>query len=153
MIPGFIKIVEQRIREAQKKGEFDNLEGSGKPLDFTADQSVAEELRLAFKILKNADCLPPEIETKKEIQQTELLLSQMTDTKQKYRALKKLNFLIMKLNASRNGSVVFDIPQVYTDKMVDRIDSKSPQQRSSASDLELEAAEARLQGLSDSEAS
>ena len=153
MFTGFEKIVEERIAKAQKKGAFDNLEGSGKPLVFDNDQHIAEDLRLAYKILKNADCLPPEIETKKEIQQTELLLSQMTDTKQKYRALKKLNFLIMKLNASRNGSVVFDIPQVYADKMVDRIDSKSPQQRSSASDLELEAAEARLQGLSDSDAS
>jgi hypothetical protein len=68
MIPGFTKIVEERIRRAQKKGEFENLEGTGKPLNLADDQAVAEELRLAYKILKNADCLPPEIEVKKEIQ-------------------------------------------------------------------------------------
>ena len=67
MIPGFNKIVEERIRRAQKKGEFENLEGTGKPLNLADDQAVAEELRLAYKILKNADCLPPEIEIKKEV--------------------------------------------------------------------------------------
>ena len=97
MIPGFDKIVEERIRKAQKKGEFENLEGSGKPLNLLDDQTVAEELRLAYKILKNADCLPPEIELKKEIQQTEELLSGMGETAAKHRTLKKLNYLIMKL--------------------------------------------------------
>ena len=51
MIPGFNKIVEERIRKAQKKGEFKNLEGSGKPLNLLEDQMVAEELRLAQKAL------------------------------------------------------------------------------------------------------
>ena len=125
MIPGFIKIVEQRIREAQKKGEFENLEGSGKPLDFTADQSVAEELRLAYKILKNADCLPPEIEIKKEIQQTEDLLAGMTDTTEKYRTLKKLNFLIMKLNNLRSSSIKFEEPQKYSDQLIKKLESSA----------------------------
>jgi hypothetical protein len=125
MIPGFIKIVEQRIREAQKKGEFENLEGSGKPLDLTADQSVAEELRLAYKILKNADCLPPEIELKKEIRQTEELLAGMNETAEKYRMMKKLNFLILKLNTLRNTSVVFDEPQKYSDKLIKKLESSA----------------------------
>ena len=123
MIPGFIKIVEQRIREAQEKGEFDNLEGSGKPLDLAADQSVAEELRLAYKILKNADCLPPEIELKKEIRQTEEMLTGMSETAEKYRMMKKLNFLILKLNTLRQSSVVFDEPQKYSDKIIKKLES------------------------------
>ena len=122
MIPGFNKIVEERIRRAQKKGEFKNLEGSGKPLDFLNDQMVAEELRLAYKILKNADCLPPEIELKKEIQQTEELLSAMGETAAKYRTMKKLNFLIMKLNTLRNTSIEFEAPQKYSDKLVEKLE-------------------------------
>ena len=125
MIPGFIRIVEQRIREAQKKGEFENLEGSGKPLDFAADQAVAEELRLAYKILKNADCLPPELELKKEIRQTEELLAGMSDTAEKYRVMKKLNFLILKLNSLRHASVVFDKPQKYSDKLIKKLESSA----------------------------
>jgi hypothetical protein len=84
---------------------------------------VAEELRLAYKVLKNADCLPPEIELKKEIQQTEELLSGMGETAAKYRTLKKLNFLIMKLNTLRNTSIEFEAPQKYSDKLVGKLES------------------------------
>lgn len=125
MIPGFNKIVEERIRKAQKKGEFKNLEGSGKPLNLLEDQMVAEELRLAYKILKNADCLPPEIELKKEIQQTEALLSGMAETAEKFRTMKKLNFLIMKLNTLRNTSIEFEAPQKYSDKMIEKLESST----------------------------
>ncbi|MGD8992662.1 MAG: DUF1992 domain-containing protein [Desulfobacterales bacterium] len=123
MIPGFAKIVEERIRKAQKKGEFDNLEGSGEPLNLLNDQTVAEELRLAYKILKNADCLPPEIELKKEIRQTEDLLSTMTGATQKYQAIKKLNYLIMKLNTLRSTAIEFEEPQKYSEKLIEKIES------------------------------
>jgi hypothetical protein len=125
MIPGFNKIVEERIRKAQRKGEFDNLEGSGKPLNLLDDQAVAEELRLAYKILKNADCLPPEIELKKEIQQTEELLRGMGETAAKYRTMKKLNFLIMKLNTLRNTPIEFESPQKYSDKLIEKLESST----------------------------
>jgi hypothetical protein len=125
MIPGFSKIVEERIRKAQKKGEFDNLKGTGEPLNLAEDQAVAEELRLAYKILKNADCLPPEIEIKKEIQQTEELLAGMTDTSEKYRTLKKLNFLIMKLNTLRGSTIKFEEPQKYSDKLIKKLESSA----------------------------
>jgi hypothetical protein len=121
MFTGFEKIVEERIRKAQQKGEFENLEGAGEPLVFEQDHNVPEDLRLAYKILKNADCIPPELTLKKEIRQTEDLLEQMTDTTEKYRALKKLNFLVMKLNSLRNGSIVFDVPQRYMGQVTDRL--------------------------------
>jgi hypothetical protein len=124
MFPGFNKIVEERILTAQKKGEFENLSGAGKPLDLNDDRSVPEELRLAYKILKNANCIPPEIELKKEIRQTEDLLSGMQATSEKYRLLKKLNFLIMKLNTTRNASIMFELPQHYEENLIDRFGSK-----------------------------
>jgi hypothetical protein len=120
MIFGFEKIVEERILRAQKMGEFENLPGAGKPLEFEDDRFVSEELRLAYKILKNADCVPVEIELKKEIKQTEDLLAKMHETSEKYRILKKLNFLILKLNSIRDTSVVHEMPQVYTEKLVER---------------------------------
>ena len=54
MFTGFSKIIEERIRKAQEKGAFENLEGAGKPLDLKDDSHIAEDLRLAHKILKNA---------------------------------------------------------------------------------------------------
>ena len=62
MLYGFEKIVEERILKAQKRGEFENLPGAGKPLVFEDNRFISEELRLAYKILKNADFLPVEIE-------------------------------------------------------------------------------------------
>jgi hypothetical protein len=123
MIQGFEKIVEERILTAQKRGEFENLDGSGRPLALQDDYHVPEELRLAFKILKNADCLPPEIELKKEIRQTEDLLAGMRNTSEKYRLLKKINFLIMKLNTIRGASVMFEMPQHYMEKLVDCLET------------------------------
>ena len=122
MIQGFEKIVEERILKAQKKGDFENLIGSGKPLKLNENYYIPEELRLAYKILKNADCLPPEIELKKEIKQTEDLLAGMQETSDKYRILKKLNFLIMKLNTMRDTSIMNEMPQYYMEKLVGHIE-------------------------------
>ena len=112
---------------AQKKGEFENLIGSGKPLKFNENFYVHEELRLAYKILKNADCLPPELELKKEIKQTEDLLAGMQETSEKYRILKKLNFLIMKLNTIRDTSIMYEMPQHYMEKLEGHIEKSKTQ--------------------------
>ncbi|MCP4745594.1 MAG: DUF1992 domain-containing protein [Desulfobacteraceae bacterium] len=123
MIPGFENIVEDRIKTAQKKGLFDNLVPAGKPLKFNDDRHIPEDLRLAYKILKNADFLPPEIEARKQILQTQELLAETEDTATKYRLLNKLNCLIMKVNAARKGNIRFEIPQCYMSSVVNRFSS------------------------------
>jgi hypothetical protein len=124
MIPGFEQIVEERIRQAQKGGEFVDLPGAGKPLVLEDLSGVPPELRLAYKILKNADCKPPELQLKDEIQRTEQLLENMTDTREKFRTLKKLNFLIMKFNTIRGSSTAFEMPQRYEARLVERFGRK-----------------------------
>ncbi len=121
MLTGFEKLVEERIQQSMRNGDFRNLEGAGKPLKDDDFSRVPEELRLAYKILKNADCLPPEIELKKEILQTETLLEGIKDEQGRYKVIKKLNFLIMKLNATRRGSIKLDMPQRYEMKLVDKM--------------------------------
>jgi hypothetical protein len=125
MIPGFERIVEERIRDAQRRGAFENLRGAGKPLAIDDDCHVPEDLRLAYKILKNSDCTPPEIELKKEIHCTEELLASMDDTTEKYRILKKLNLLIMKFNTLRQTSVRFELPQQYAANLAERFSAKA----------------------------
>jgi hypothetical protein len=124
VISGFEKIVEERIRRAQERGEFEELEGAGRPLALEDDAHVPEELRLAFKILKNAECLPPEIELRKEIETTEELLAAMPDTAERYRTLKKLNFMILKVNAMRRASIAGEIPQRYAARLAERVEEK-----------------------------
>jgi hypothetical protein len=119
MVPGFERLIENRIRDAQKKGEFDNLEGSGEPLDIEDFSGVPEDLRLSYKMLKNAGYAPPEIQLKKDIKKTEDLLACLTDESEKYHAIKKLNFLVMKLNISRNTSIDQGMDQLYYNKLVE----------------------------------
>lgn len=122
MITGFEKIVEERIRRAIEQGEFEDLEGRGEPLALEDGSSIPEDLRLAYKILKNAECLPPEVELRKDIERTEDLIAAMPETVEKYRALRKLNFLIMKLNAMRRTSIGNEVPQHYITRAVSRME-------------------------------
>lgn len=120
----FDKIADERIREAINRGEFENLSGKGQPLDLEDDSHLPADLRMAYKILKNADCLPPELELRKEIKTTEALLAGIKDTQEKYKQMKKLNYLIMKLNMVRPVSPLLEEQQVYYDKIVDKIGTK-----------------------------
>jgi hypothetical protein len=58
---GLDALVEQRIEAAIARGEFDNLPGAGRPLALDDDALVPPELRLAYRLLKNAGCVPPEL--------------------------------------------------------------------------------------------
>lgn len=54
-------IAERRIAEALAKGELDELPGAGKPLELDDDALIPEELRMAYRILKNAGYAPEEV--------------------------------------------------------------------------------------------
>jgi hypothetical protein len=47
-------IAEQRIEEAVSRGEFAGLPGEGAPLPPEDNEHLAEDMRLAWRILKNA---------------------------------------------------------------------------------------------------
>ena len=61
-------IAEQRIREACERGAFDSLPGAGKPLELEDDSHIPEDLRMAYKLLKNAGYVPEEVLDRKEAQ-------------------------------------------------------------------------------------
>jgi hypothetical protein len=94
-------IAEQRIAEAVSKGELEDLPGAGQPLDLEDDKLVPEELRLAYRILKNAGYVPAELETLKEIQQLEALVADGdVDAAMRSRAVRKLALLRTRIEAS-----------------------------------------------------
>lgn len=66
-------LVEKKIQEAMACGAFDDLPGAGQPLELNDDALVPEELRVAFRILKNAGFVPPEVEALNEIAALERL--------------------------------------------------------------------------------
>ncbi len=132
MFPGFEKIIEERIQVAYRRGDFDDLPGAGCPLTFEDDRHIPEDLRMAYKILKNADCIPPEIQLKKDISQTRDLLVDMPDTRHKYRLMKKLNVMIMKLNAMRRTPIMWEESQVYAERILERMESSTARNAASA---------------------
>jgi hypothetical protein len=87
-------IAERRIREAQERGDFDDLPGAGAPLALDDDALVPEELRVAHRILKNAGLLPPQLEPYREIREIEGLLQQIEDEDGQARLLSRMSYLL-----------------------------------------------------------
>lgn len=114
-------IAEERIQEAIRNGEFDNLPGMGKPIKYEDDSNIPEELRMSYKIMKNSGCLPPEIEERKEIQQAKDLLASLTDEQERFRQMEKLNLLVMKANMRRKRPVALEENQIYYEKAVAKV--------------------------------
>lgn len=123
----FQNLVEKRIKEAQDRGEFEDLAGRGEPLEFDDDSHVPQDLRLTYKILKNADCLPPELELKKEIRQMEDMLGNIPDEKEKYKMIKRINFKIMKLNMLGKKPPLLEERQIYYKRLVEKMAKRSEQ--------------------------
>ena len=75
----FSRIAENRIREAMEQGEFDNLPGAGQPLSLEDYFSTPEDLRMAYSILKNANCRPLEVELLNEVARLEQAIAAADD--------------------------------------------------------------------------
>jgi hypothetical protein len=116
----FIKIAEQRIREAVERGEFDNLEGRGKPIVFEDETWIPEDLRPAYRILKNAGCLPQELELRKEVMNLRRLLETIDDDKERVKKIRELNFKLMKLNELRKRPFNLEEFPEYEEKIYDK---------------------------------
>jgi len=100
----FTRIVEKRIREAQKNGDFDNLPGKGQPLELEDWNSVPEELRIGYHILKNAHVLPPEAELRKEIYTLEDLLKYIENEEEKKSISRSIQSKLIRLDLLRRRS-------------------------------------------------
>lgn len=122
----FAWMAEQRIAEAMARGEFDDLPGRGKPLVLNDDPFVPDEMWLAHKVLKNAGCLPEEIETRKEIHQLEDLLAGITDAAERVRAQTRLGLLRTRLETRGGGrSAALGSPD-YQEALATRLTSARP---------------------------
>jgi hypothetical protein len=76
----FEHIAENKIRDAVHRGEFDNLSGAGRPLDLDEYFKPPEHLRMAFSILKSANCVPAAVELLNEVAMLERRLAAASET-------------------------------------------------------------------------
>jgi hypothetical protein len=124
------RIAEQRIREACDRGEFDGLAGAGKPLDLEDDADVPPELRTAYRILKNSGFVPPEIELRRDIANAEQLLAQALTPADRQSANRRLEFLMVKLAASRGGARDPGIEAAYYTRLAEKLQTRRSEDRS-----------------------
>ena len=119
-------IAEKRIEQAQNNGEFDNLPGSGQPLEIEDMSHVPEELRMAYKILHNAGCLPPELAEPKEINRLADLLERCGDEQERLRQMQKLRFMILRAQMRHQRSIRLEGDDPYYARLLDRLSRNSP---------------------------
>ena len=68
-----------RIREAIEAGEFDRLPNAGSRLDLDPYFALPAHLRMAYSVLKNANCLPEEVHLLNDVARLEAELAEVAD--------------------------------------------------------------------------
>jgi len=118
------QLAENRIIDAIAHGEFNDLPGSGKPLEMEDLSLVPEEIRMAYKVLKNAGMTPPELELKNEVTQLHRSLETETDDTKRQRSLRRLQYLYISLDISSQRYTNLALQHQYYEKLLNRF-SKS----------------------------
>lgn len=116
----FDQIVERRIAEAVARGELDDLPGAGRPLDLDDEALVPEDVRVAYRILKNAGFVPEEVQLLAEIRSVEKLIAVATRDDERAAGSARLRLLLDRLGSSRGGSVQSEA--FYFEKLVARLE-------------------------------
>ena len=111
------RLADQRIQEAIERGDFNDLPGAGQPLpDEPELTGVAPELRVAYRIMKNAGMIPEYVQIRREITDLSALLEDCgLDGTVREGLDRKLRFLIQKLGESRSQNLM--VQSAYFDAL------------------------------------
>ena len=120
----FWRIAEERIREAQQAGVFDDLPGRGKPLEIEDLSWIPEDLRIGYHILKNAHVLPPEAELRKDIHTLEDLLKHIEDEGERRALAKSLQWKLIRLDLLTRRSLSLQSVRHYSGKIIAKLRAK-----------------------------
>jgi hypothetical protein len=118
---GLEQLAEQRIIEAIAQGQLSNLPGAGQPLALDDDPLLPEDLRVAYRILKNAGYAPTQIEQLKRIAELERWVSESTEDEHRRKAVTRLNMLRASLQTHRIGNPWLD-EQRYHARLIERLE-------------------------------
>ena len=117
----FDLMAEQKIAEAISRDELADLPGEGRPLDLDDDALVPEDLRMAYRILKNAGFVPPEVELVRDIGDLERQIESLSAGGVRTQALRKLQLLRMRLESSRRRPGALRADTAYLEKLVSKL--------------------------------
>jgi hypothetical protein len=92
-------VSEDRIKKAYEDGEFSNLPGLGKPLNPDDDLSaVPQELRMAYRLMKNAGYSPEESVLRQEVLTIEDLIKNCQDDTERNQLKNQLSQKLFEYN-------------------------------------------------------
>ena len=114
-------LAEERIQAALRAGELDDLPGSGRPLELDDDCHIPPELRVAYRILKNAGCVPPELELRNEVDELEALLDTLDDDLEQRRIQRRLCLLATRLAGRGRDFDLLLRESAYREKLLLRL--------------------------------
>jgi hypothetical protein len=92
----------------------------GKPINFDDETWIPEDLRMVYRILKNAGCIPPELELRNEVINLSALIDTIDDDKERLKKIRELNFKILKLNIMRKKPFNLEEFPEYELKVIDK---------------------------------
>jgi succinate dehydrogenase/fumarate reductase flavoprotein subunit len=119
-------ISEERIKKGYKEGEFENLPGFGKPLPHDELSHVPDDLRMAYRMMKNAGYTEEDNALKQEMSTIEDLIKKCEDPAEKKELQKQLNQKLLQFNSimskrrtSTNSSIFKNYENKIHHKLVD----------------------------------
>ena len=117
------RLAEQRIQEAELRGEFNDLPGAGQPLQLEEDNPfIPSELRTAYRVLKNAGYLPEEVCLLRDIREVEQLLLAAETEDQRQGLATRLRLLLDRMGMQR--SVSLSTQQHYFERLNERLSQR-----------------------------
>ncbi len=114
-------VAERKIQEAMERGDFDNLRGKGKPLPPDGLDNVPPDLRMAYKILKNAGVIPEEVELRKNIVTLNDLIASCDDAVEGRSLRRELNEKQLRYNMLVERRNRGPVDPAYHDKIMRKL--------------------------------
>ncbi|MCA8953295.1 MAG: DUF1992 domain-containing protein [Planctomycetes bacterium] len=116
-------LVEQRIAEAQRRGDFERLPGRGRPLVLEDLSGVPAELRASYILLKTHGFLPPELEARKAWLRLEDLVAACAETseREQLRGEARQALLRYRLLVEQRGGIESTVAAEYQEAVLRRL--------------------------------
>ena len=114
-------LAEQKISQAIAQGDLNSPKWKNKALPMEDECWVPDDLKMAYKILKNAGYVPAEVETRKEIHKLEQLIATTEDEHLRLKQMQKLNVLLMKIESAQGSQLNVANQDSYYQKIVESI--------------------------------
>ncbi len=92
------KSIDEILREAIERGEFQNLPGQGKKLDLDDYFNAPEEVRVGYGLLKSNNFVPEEVQMLKDIEALQEQLKQTTTEEERKTLQREIEARRLKYN-------------------------------------------------------